>query len=375
MMTDGFSEIARCGDRIYRVIDDILNDSFSRVRPERRPVTPSVDIVADMTPWGRCRFLGREIGGIIELKEDLIRFHPWFAVEDVLRHELAHYLKEWFYPCVDEPAHGRLFRQMCEKIGANPHASSDYPTLDEWLLQDDDSDDSASSPMAKKVQKLLSLSESPNEHEALLALTKARELMSKYSLTEEETEKNDSDPFISVEKELSGSRVSNQESWLGGILSEYYDVRCITSRKYYLEDDSTSEKSIIIFNGRRSKVKIALYVWDYISRFLENAWLEAFGNSPYRNSVRRKRDFQYGCLIGIREVMERQNKHPEIMALVRVDKELDKYFHARFPRTCRSTGGYRMNKNLKEAGRMAGLQLQIHPGMENKNDSQRKMLK
>ena len=354
--------------------ETILENAFRTGRLKSSPPMPVISIVEDMSAWGRYVTRDNGLSRVIELNETLVDEHPWYAVEEVLRHELAHFLKDCLYPYVEEPPHGRMFREMCEILGANPRASGDYPLLDEVLLQDG-KEKEAESPMEGKIRKLLALSESPNEHEAHQALMKARELMGKYAVSEMSVDDNDRDPYVTVNRRLSGKRVLLQEYTLAGILNGYYDVRCLSVTEYFVDEFMKGDsRPVMAICGRLSKVKVALYVWDYIERYLDSAWKEDPNWKVYGKSVRARRDFQLGCLEGIHEVLEKQNRAPEVAALIKMDPELDKFYRSVFPRIRMRRSRYTVNEKVKEAGREAGRKLTIHHGVE-ENSRETKRLK
>ena len=358
-MDNVFSELNRS---IYEYTENVLSMAFKHSTGEQPP-TPQISIEAGMGVWGCYVYTGQGNLHLIKLEKDLVVNHPWYVVEDVLRHELAHYLKQWFYPYVEESSHGRMFRKMCEMLGANPHASENYPLLDE-VLQQDGTEEGDASPIALKIRKLLALSESPNEHEAHLALMKARELMGKYSVTEVSASEDDKDPYVCVNKDL-GDKVGQQEYGLASILVDFYDVRCIFCKSWNLPGSvACPNDSFVSICGRLSKVRVALYVWDYIWGFMENAWQADSRWAKKRSTKRVKRDFQVGCLDGIREVLTRQNKGETVAALVRMDADLDKYYHSRYPQITHTRSSYRYNPEAEESGREMGRTLKIHHGIE-----------
>ncbi|NLF62827.1 MAG: DUF2786 domain-containing protein, partial [Lentisphaerae bacterium] len=154
-------------EELRREWRDIINQSLTR--RERTLVSePTLVIHADMTQWGRWR--GGDLRQL-ELHERLLLEHPWYAVADVLRHEIAHQLRECLYPNSTEPPHGPLFRQLCERLGANPAASGHYPTIDQQMRPDDAAaEDDPRSALMTRVQKLLTLAERAESHEAEAAL-------------------------------------------------------------------------------------------------------------------------------------------------------------------------------------------------------------
>lgn len=353
-------------ERLQKEVQSILYGAYRRCKPEKRPCFPIIALVDGLREWGRYVFDAVAQVHRIELKAELLTEHPWYAVDDVLRHELAHFLKQFFYPCVAERPHGKLFRKMCEKIGANPAASANYPLLDEVLSRDDGLADEVVSPMEQKIRKLLALSESPNEHEAELALMKARELMAKYEVTETAGEENESDPFVTVEIKLYDTKISAQEYALAAILNDFYDVRCLgTYDNQILAMYPVKEPNkLMAVSGRRSKVKIALYVRNYIKRYINEAWHHVPWGLMRNGGVREQRDFQLGCLQGIREVLEKQNSEGNVAGLVLANKELDAYYHAHFPFIVTKRSSRKHNDLLIHAGKEAGRKMELHAGIE-----------
>ena len=62
---------------------------------------------------------------MIELKESLVLGHPWYAVSEVLRHEIAHQVTDYLNPHLDEPSHVPA-PENCEAMGVNPSAKISY---------------------------------------------------------------------------------------------------------------------------------------------------------------------------------------------------------------------------------------------------------
>ena len=77
-------------------------------------------------------------------------------------------------------------------------------------------------------------------------------------------------------------------------------------------------------------------------------------------------DFATGVLGGFREALEGQNQRPECRALVRQqDPELNAFYERRHPRvSSRSGGRLQLNHDLVNAGKDAGRQLRIRPGVD-----------
>ena len=102
---------------------------------------------------------------------------PWSVVSEVLRHEMAHqFVSEQLKGHEDDTPHGPAFQRICSRFGIDPRAAglpegegpAGPPTEGARVL--------------RKVQRLLALAESSNEHEAQSAMSAASRLMLKYNI-------------------------------------------------------------------------------------------------------------------------------------------------------------------------------------------------
>ena len=96
---------------------------------------------------------------------------PWTTVIEVLKHEMAHQYVSEILKVHNEPPHGPAFRSVCAQFHIDSRAQGIPDVVDK-----------KSSKVVDKIQKLLALAQSPNEHEAKLALQKARQWMNEYEL-------------------------------------------------------------------------------------------------------------------------------------------------------------------------------------------------
>ncbi len=91
--------------------------------------------------------------------------------------------------------------------------------------------------------------------------------------------------------------------------------------------------------------------------------------------VRERRDYQLGCIRGIREVLKKQNSEGNVAGLVLANAELDAYHHAHFPRIVHVRSSKKRNERLLDAGAEAGRKLEIRTGIENTGEAAQKRLK
>lgn len=151
----------------------------------------------------------------------------------------------------------------------------------------------------RKIEKLLALSESTNESEAMSAARTARKLMLKYHISMTEREK------AGMESPLGSSRISIKELRfkrtpmrrhhliLAFILAKNF--RCKTYYQY-------GETPCVKFIGFGEDAFAALALLNYLIRFMEQ------GVGKYAGQKHQEHSFRDGFCIGVLETFEAQNK-------------------------------------------------------------------
>ena len=358
--------------------------AYFREHEWRRVREPVISINTDMREWGRWT------GGYvrqIELSWRLLWEHPWYAVTEVFRHEIAHQLADEFYGIGMEAPHGPIFRLICERIAANPAASGTYPLLDQRLQGDDE--DSEENRILQKVRKLTALADGTSLHEAEAALLKARELMQRHDVDPGRVAATSEMIAVSVGPVF--RRRLNHHHMLALVLQDFYAVNVIWVPSPLPVEAAGGKGGSGAFAGsgavegkggsgafagelewgmtlelcgRVRDVRLAGYAHDYITRYIEQSWQAL--PTPMRRGQNGRRDFATGVLGGFREALEGQNQRPECRALVRQqDPELNAFYERRHPRvSSRSGGRLQLNHDLVNAGKDAGRQLRIRPGVD-----------
>ena len=162
----------------------------------------------------------------------------------------------------------------------------------------------------EKIRKLLSLAESPNEHEARAALLKARQLMAEHKLTEAELKDIEKQKVVDVIVE--GVTCSKRrEPWiinLSGAVAENY---CCKGYRMHGYGRQTQKLGFI---GFEDDVKIAetvfLYAIDCIrSRIKEIKKENAMYSSKYVKILCDS--YGYGFVSGLAEMYEKQQEDNE----------------------------------------------------------------
>ena len=97
---------------------------------------------------------------MIELSPKLLTDHGWGTLVEVLKHEMAHQFVAEVLGVLDESSHGPVYRKVCEERGIDSRAAG-IPEAGDAAPQDQ---------VLERIQKLLALAESQNEHEAQAAM-------------------------------------------------------------------------------------------------------------------------------------------------------------------------------------------------------------
>ncbi len=305
------------------------------------------------------------------MSRDLVLNHSWESVREVLIHEMAHQLSEKLFGNNNTPPHGPNFRKACDLLRANPKASGSYPTLHEKLLMD------SAEPKDKyflRIKKLMSLAESKNRHEAEAAMLKAHELIEKYNidLLARETDRN----FISVFAGTPALRHTRDKYHLANLLLDYYFVQGIWVSAYVPEKEKLGR--VLEISGTIPNVKYALYVYDFVMRFIQTRW-KGYNRAKKLNRYRQT-DFATGIIEGFRSTLNSKTNAAKTIkktgALVRIeDPLLKEYFKYKYPYSTSSVRRVsRQDENVIQDGKEIGKQLIISKGISDKKAGRKQLI-
>jgi hypothetical protein len=234
------------------------------------------------------------------LNRDFVLNHPWDSVREVLRHEIAHQFAYQVLGVRNETPHGASFKKACELLRANPRASGSYETLHERIING--AQKSEEDKILHRVKKLMALAQSTNQHEAETAMIKARELIAKYNI--DLIEREGRRDFVSVFVGKPALRHFREEYMLGGLIEDFYFVQGIWTPAYVMEKGRMGR--VMEISGTAHNVKIASYVYDFVSHFIDTRW--AVYNKNKNLNRYRKTDFAIGILDGFRSKLKTQEK-------------------------------------------------------------------
>jgi predicted SprT family Zn-dependent metalloprotease len=269
-------------------------------------------------------------------------------LEDVLRHELAHYMAYLKFG-IEALNHGEQFKLICKSYGWGRDVSSATMNIENIELKE------YSSKFETKVKKLLSLAENTNEHESKLATAKANQLMFKHGINEIGNFEED----ICVKEILNFKKRNNKHMAIYEILSQFY-VKPVFSHSKGLGS--------IEVTGSRSSVELAHYVSDYLTQELERLWEKEKLSSDLKG-LRAKNSFFSGISKGYLEKIK--DVQSEIIAedpkaLIRIEKDLQIKVKMAYQRLSSVNSKAKTSKDAFKSGLMAGKSLTIKKGLKNK---------
>jgi len=327
-------------------------------------------LLSDMKgKWGYWSLEKREIC----LSRDLVRNYSWGTVREILHHEMAHQLAQEVLGGQFEKPHGPAFQHACVLLRANPKASGNYPTLEDRIHSDISSDEDR---LLVRIQKLMALAESSNQHEAELAMTKANELMTRFniSLMKNKTKQNYESIFVGKP----ALRQSRDMRYLSILLNKFYYVECIWVPAYVVEKEKMGR--VLELSGTSQNIQIAEYVYYFVRNFIESQWNQY--KKEKKLSHHRRVDFAEGIIDGFQYKLKRQQRRlqrkssAEEQALINVsDPGLKEYLKYRYQNIhTHRTSASNVNASVVNDGRRVGEKMVISKGISSQGNGSQKLM-
>jgi hypothetical protein len=334
------AELERLALRAVRRSYDDLNGSLFRW--QLRP--PAFELVDVTTRLGRWNGENR----VIELSPKLLTDHGWGTLVEVLKHEMAHQFVNEVLGVFDETDHGPVYRKVCEERGIDARAAgvpeaSESPGREQVL---------------DRIQKLLALAESQNEHEAQAAMSAAQRLMLKYNI--ENVLKGGAHAYGFRHLGVPSGRINESQRILASILNDFFFVEVIWVPVFRPLEGKRG--SVLEVCGTRENLELAEYVHDFLTQTAERLWREYRARSGNRTS-RDHLSYLSGVMFGFREKLIFERRKNESEGLVWVgDGALHEFFRGRHRhiRWSRSTQKRRTAAHFE--GREAGRGIVLHRG-------------
>ncbi len=318
----------------------------------------------------------------------LITSYSWAVTLNVFKHEIAHQMCSEIFRS-REVSHGEDFQKSCEIIGLPKEYRGAGGDLSEHLcsLSKGTSFTSRGRRFIEKVEKLLALAQSANEHEAALAMQKANELIDKYNVECMETGNTLHYTYLIINKKK--KRIASYERRICAILIEFFHVKVITSSLYDPLTNQTHKTMELL--GTIENVAIAEYCYHFLENQLAFLWQQ--NRHRYTGKVRtEKYSYYLGLLKGFYRKLSQQNKKSnggntlsspslsrkstDLTSLIRVEeKKLETYVHMRFPRLRKiRRRGPKIYRSTYNEGIKTGKTLTLAKGISEEDGNRGKML-
>jgi hypothetical protein len=190
----------------------------------------------------------------------------------------------------------------------------------------------------EKIQKLLSLANSDNEHEAKNATRMANELLLKYNLSLQQIDDHESE-YIAEEVASTGLTLNAYQKQIAQLLIEFFFVRVIISKKHVgfssgqyatYKPVRAQYKKTIQLVGTKENCKIAGYIFSYLNTAYPHLWKDYFDRNTYATQ-KQKISYFTGLTHGIAEMLRvtKWKVQNETGLVLKRDPKLDEFVKKR----------------------------------------------
>ena len=320
--------------------------------------------------WG----LWDPITRTLSLSETLIATYPWDVVIEILKHEMAHQMVTDHFR--SDEAHGPLFQEACRRLGVAPWASQAETDLNHPITP---WQKSALSPeedkLVRRVEKLLALATSSNEHESLAAMQKVQELYAKHNLSRIEERRQSQHVYLTLNTKK--KRLQRHYFMIASILNEHFFVRVIHSELF--DASSLTKYKVIELLGTRENVLMAEYVYHFLLNQIHFLWRGYQKQHAKAHTARQS--YFLGILSGFRDKLDAakaadtsQDSTGRALALSE-DPQLESFVTFRYPRLVSFRRGRSVGCSESfQAGQQEGWKLVIHKGISQQEGDQGRFL-
>ena len=271
-------------------------------------------------------------------------------LQDVIRHELAHYMTFLDYGETIQP-HAAEFRAFCKVMGWGEKI---YNATFSQEVERNVSDIEENS-ILRKVQKLMALATSSNKNEAEQAMIKSQQLLLKHNI-ESKYICNGDDEKIFLKRIMKQKRENAKMRSIAYILETFF-VSIVYNRAggfIYLE-----------ILGNAVNIEIAEYVATLLDCELDKLWNQAQQNSNLRGAI-AKNSFFLGLAKGYCnkiQALKREYNNNIAHALLVIEKQLIDAKAMVYQRLSSSKSNASYCRESSALGEQMGKQLNIHPAI------------
>lgn len=274
-------------------------------------------------------------------------------LENIIRHEVAHYMTFIEYGGWIEP-HGRQFREFCRRMGWPEDVQRATSCLDDEVALPNEEENA----VLRKVQKLMALAGSSNQHEAEQAMIKSQQLLLKHNISSESLG-DSGEEKIYLKRILKQKRANAKMRAIATILGTFF-VNTVYNRQ---------EGAICLeIVGSATNIEIAEYVANTLELELENLWQQAKKLPFAPKGTVAKNSFLLGVAQGYCnkvDHLKKQCSSQDSHALIALEKKLRDARDMVYPRLGSSKSQAQHCNESARLGQQAGRALTINPGVGN----------
>ena len=298
-------------------------------------VAPAIALVHARAQLGRWHGATRTL----EISRPLVLAHPWGAVVEVLKHEMAHQYVDEVLQAHGETAHGKAFRDVCARFAIDA-AASGVPAAS--------AASDARTRVIERVARLLALAESPNAHEAEAAMAAAQRLMLKYNVELAAGARAYGFRHLGAPS----GRIGEDERVLASILAKHFFVEVIWVPVYRAREGKRG--SVLEICGTPENLEMAEYAHAFLRHTARELWEEHKKKSGERSN-RDRRTFLAGVMTGFADKLGTQARKSAAEGLVWVgDGDLHRYYRVRHPHIRNVRYGGQRRTEAFASGKEAG---------------------
>ncbi|XCN71484.1 MAG: DUF2786 domain-containing protein [Candidatus Electrothrix aestuarii] len=335
---------------------------------------------------------------VIRISEELISNSSWDVVLMVLKHEMAHQVCSEVLG-ISQAGHGPEFQEACQLLGVpEPYnrATGDLPEI----LKEPSSNapTEAGRKIIQRVNKLLALAGSENEHEAALAMQRATELLHRHNLHILHTASQEqSAACVRLTIRTGKKQVASWQRAICRILTDYFFVEVIFSSLY--DAQRRDNYKTIELLGRSENVPVAEHCYYFLLQQLESLWQRnrqkwQGGN---RNTRTAKNSYYLGLLHGFAQKLaeQRASQHADNLRqmsegenmgqgemnealgtlCVQEDNQVQAFVGFHFPRLqTRSVRSLRIHQQPYEEALITGKKIILHQSLAEKKGQEQSLL-
>ena len=269
----------------------------------------------------------------------------------IIRHEIAHYMTFIDYGCGVQ-SHGIEFKQFCQSLGWGEEVFKATTCLDDGAMAPNNEE----SAVLRKVQKLMALATSRNEHEAELAMIKSHQLLLKHHIHSKYIGSEDEEKVYL--KRILRQKKEDAKMRSIAIILETFFVSTV-----YCRGNGFISLEIV---GSAVNIEIAEYVAAFLDNELDKLWEHAKKQFAGLKGMVAKNSFFMGIAKGYCNKINSLKcaYDPDASnALLVIEKKLVEAKKMVYSRLKSTKSGGRYCSMSGTLGEQMGRQLNIHPGI------------